>query len=62
MKGTWKIINNILHQNNSSLMSNFISEIFINGQIIKDTKQIANKFNDFFVNIGPDLAEKLLMV
>ena len=59
MKVTWKIINNILHQNSSSLMFNSISEISINGQIIKDPKQIANKFNEFFGEYRPRSCEKI---
>ena len=36
-----------------------MTEILSGGNIIHDSKEIVSKFNDFFVNIGPDLAKKI---
>ena len=33
-------------------------EILIDGEIACNPKVIVNKFNDFFINIGPTLAER----
>ena len=35
-----------------------IDEIICNNSIIKDPKQITDKFNHFFANVGVDLANK----
>ena len=53
IKGSWKMINNILHENSCLAENSFVTEILSGGNIIHDSKEI-----DFFVNIGPDLAKK----
>ena len=40
-------------------MNSFVTEILSGGNIIHDYKEIVSKFNDFFVNIGPDLTKKI---
>ena len=54
IKNTWKNISDILSK--SSKKSNPIKQLKINNNIIKDSNRICNYFNDFFVNIGPNLA------
>ena len=57
IRKTWGIISEILskkHRNKSSIKS-----IVINGKTIKDNQQITEKFNDFFLNIGTNLAASL---
>ena len=54
IKNTWKTISQILCK--SSKKSNPIKEIKINDIITSDMKNICNNFNNFFVNIGPNLA------
>ena len=43
----------------SSRASNPIKELKINDKIIHDVHDICDKFNDFFVNIGPNLAANI---
>ena len=40
---------------------NFISYFDYNNNEIYDKQEIANGFNDFFVNIGPELANKIVI-
>ena len=54
VKNTWKTISDILSK--SSKKSNPIKEIKLQDKIIQDKTEICNSFNNFFVNIGPDLA------
>jgi len=53
---TWKILNNITSRTRPKYC---IDEIIYNNSIISDPKLIANKFNNFFANVGPDLAQKI---
>ena len=56
MKKTWKIIKSLISKNNFGT----ITESFVaNGVTITDKALIVNKFNDFFVNVGPTLASKI---
>ena len=52
---TWQIIKNLINPNQTGKA---VSEIKIGDDIISDSHTIANKFNDYFVNIGPQLAKK----
>ena len=58
IKESWKILNDVIKkkQNNSNFPDYFIDS---NGIEIKGNRNIANKFNDFFVNIGPKLAGQI---
>ena len=53
---TWKILNSIISR--TQTRSN-IYEIIINNNIIKDPTTIADSFNAFFANVGPNLAAKI---
>ena len=56
MKETWRILKEVIGvPNKSSISSTFL----INGETVTDTNKIVNCFNDFFVNIGKELASKL---
>ncbi|KAG1656709.1 hypothetical protein GQR58_023766 [Nymphon striatum] len=58
MKSTWKSINEILHKKKTK--KNFTA-IIVDGTVsITDKATIANKFNDFFINIGSQLAETII--
>ena len=53
------MINNILHEKSYPAVNSFVTEIVSGENIIHDSKEIVSKFNDFFVNIGLDLAKKI---
>jgi hypothetical protein len=57
MKDTWKTLNNLLGRNKKSKLPDFFNDM--NGNKITDSKTIADKFNDFFTNIGTKLANKI---
>ena len=57
MKNTWKLLNEAM---NSKLKeNNFVSHFKCNDNEIYDKQEMANGFNDFFVNIGPELANNI---
>ena len=55
IRNTWKVINSVLNNKNSQTISYIIS----NGNLKNDTDQIANCFNDYLTNIGPNLANNI---
>ena len=57
MKKTWQTLNSLLGRNKPTKASSYFTDD--NGVEIKDPKMIADKFNDFFTNIGPSLASKI---
>jgi hypothetical protein len=59
IRNTWKTINSIL--NKTKKKKSFPQFFKDNESIITNKVEIANKFNDFFTNIGPNLAEKIIM-
>ena len=58
MKNTWKLINNILHKENNknNISTHFITD---DNNELKDNQEIADSFNEFFVNIGPKLSNNI---
>ena len=56
-KSTWNSINQILHRKNNS--KSFPESFLINGSPITDKLIIANEFNDYYVNIGSNLADEI---
>ena len=56
-KGTWKILNNIV--GNKKKMNNYPETFKQNDKIFKSKEEISNGFNNFFANVGPDLAKKI---
>ena len=53
LKKTWSLINSLTGKNNKSTS---ITEILVNNNSVSDSKLIAESFNEYFVNIGPNLA------
>ena len=51
---TWKVINSVL---NNKLSCRSINNIMHEGKLINNFNQIATCFNDYFVNLGPNLAK-----
>ena len=56
MSRTWKLLNSMLYRN---IKCGALSEMEINGKLVNDKLDIANNFNNFFTNIGPNLASKI---
>jgi hypothetical protein len=58
-KVQWKALNEIMNPNktNSMLTTEFIGRSL--GEKITDPTSMANRFNDYFVNIGQGLVKKL---
>ena len=56
VQNTWKQINSILNKNKSSKT---IKTIISDGHLTSSPDEIADCFNSYFSNIGPDLASKI---
>ena len=57
MRQTWKTINNVIGQAQKQTLSDQFKRD--SGTIITYPTVISNKFNDFFVNVGPNLASRI---
>ena len=57
MKKTWLAIKEIINKSNKSC--NVPDFLTINGQKVTNEQTIANEFNNFFVNIGPQLSAQI---
>ena len=55
-KQTWKVLNDILGRSNKSKLPN---SFYINNVLNSDPKIIANNFNNFFANLGLNLAQNI---
>ncbi|HMK58436.1 MAG TPA: reverse transcriptase family protein [Nitrososphaeraceae archaeon] len=56
LRKTWQLLGTVLNKNNQITATN---NFLINGQTITDPKCIVEHFNDFFVNIGGNLAASI---
>ena len=57
-KALWKIINEITQRKKKTVT--FIQKLTLDdGRVIENSQEIANKLNEYFVKVGPNLAEKL---
>ena len=56
IKRTWSVINESLHRKNKSISSRMFSH---NGKTLEDPSEIANAFNEYFISIGPFLANQM---
>ena len=56
LKKVWAIIKNVINKNKSKKKSD---QFILNNKKITDPNEIANGFNDYFVNIGPTLASNI---
>ena len=57
IKKTWQTLSNIICKSNTKRKT--LDKIIVDSKVIKDEKEICNKFNDFFANIGPKLATQI---
>ena len=55
-KKTWKQINDLIYYRNQNKQNNFFKT---NESILTDHTDIANNFNSYVTNIGPNLANKI---
>ena len=58
IKQTWRIINGVMKPKNN-LKQNVIQKLIFNNAIYTNGNDISNIFNDFFVNIGNNIAESV---
>ena len=58
MKKTWSLINSIIRQKNSSSGS-LVQKLLLDGNVHTEECAISEIFNDFFVNIGSRIAQKI---
>ena len=56
IKKSWQIIKSVINKRKHKLPS---KKFHCNGSIIDDGNMISNKFNDFFVNVGQNLAKSI---
>ena len=56
LKASWRILKEILNKNKNNLSC---SRFYINNTVCNDKKRIAESFNSFFVNVGPNLAKNI---
>ena len=56
IKRTWSIINEPLHRKKETISSRLF---YHNGKTLEDPSEIANAFNEYFISIGPSLANKI---
>ena len=56
IKKTWMIIKQNLNSNSSRKL---INEFEINGHMVSDPDEIANKFNEYFLNIAFNLSAQI---
>ena len=56
MKKTWQVLKNVINPN---MQNQIIDKISINQSISTYKSIIVNKFNYYFVNVGPTLASKI---
>ena len=57
IKKTWQIMKNIINKNKTKKIQNKFK--ITDGTMISDGTLISNTFNEFFVNVGPNLAKKI---
>ena len=59
MRNTWRIINELTSRKSKST---FVNEVMLNnGNSIRDPLELSEAFNDHFSNIGPRLANEILV-
>ena len=56
VKGTWEIINGLLGKKSKNAM---INNLKVNGETLTDASSIADALNEYFVNVGPKLADQI---
>ena len=55
----WKQLYYLLNTKNSKSKRNSVSKLIIDGKTVSNDKGIANALNSYFLNVGPNLANKV---
>ena len=55
-KKSWKLINTLLGKHHKA--NQYVNELHVDGSVLSELEEIAEAFNDYFVNIGPNLANE----
>ena len=58
VKKTWRIMKEVIGKS-KHIHSNLLRKIVINKNVVFEEKRIASAFNNFFINIGPKLADDI---
>ena len=58
---TWRIINNIVNTKNCKV-ENIVKKIIQDDIVHEDSEDIANMFNDYFADIGKNIAESIMEI
>ena len=58
IKRTWRVINNIISTKNRTV-ENTVKKIIHDDVVHEDSEKIPNMFNDYFVDIGRNIAESI---
>ena len=56
LPNSWRILKEVINKKKRSTVS---PKFILNNSVITDKKSVANRFNTFFTNIGPTLANKI---
>ena len=56
MRKKWSVIRSVISKAKNSRS---VDRIVVNGKTITDKPEIADIFNDYFVNIGPNLSKQI---
>ena len=57
IKQTWQPINDVLNRKKKETEN--VTEFKTDNEPVTDRREIVNRFNDYFVNVGPNLAKKI---
>lgn len=57
IKGTWNILNKVM--GNKTAHTALPDHFIYNNKTLYDLNEVANEFNSFFVNVGPNLADSI---
>ena len=58
IRDTWRLINEVIHEQPGILNHLTTPSTYVDCSLLNDPVKVANKCNDFFVNIGSDLEAK----
>ena len=59
IKEIWKQLGYLLNTKNSKSKRNLVNKLIIDDKTASNDKKIANALNSYFLNVGPNLANKV---